>query len=207
MHGANMKIIVLYVASRSTSVCGSQTHAKSLYSYQVFVRIGDVDVSWDNFLRPLSTRLWVVMAVCTVTMTLALRICFQVDSVQREELRTDTRLQDLVFATFGAVFCVQGKPHVGFTYFKNSLWIKMRLCLNHNLGTDHENPIWEVRWQFSWLCKPELFKFLYLWFRTSLIYINNCPTRCNTKQSIYYSGSSLYMFRVSTTPVIRSTQN
>ena len=38
-------------------------------------------------------------------------------------------------------------------------------------------------------------------------YINNCPTRCNTKQSIYYSASSLYMFRVSVTPIIRSTQN
>jgi len=38
-------------------------------------------------------------------------------------------------------------------------------------------------------------------------YINNCLTRCNTKQSIYYSASSLYMFRVSTTPIIRSTQN
>ena len=37
--------------------------------------------------------------------------------------------------------------------------------------------------------------------------INNCPTRCNTKQSIHYSASSLYMFRVSTTPIIRSTQN
>jgi len=35
--------------------------------------------------------------------------------------------------------------------------------------------------------------------------INNFPTRCNTKQSIYYSASSLYMFRVSTTPIIRST--
>jgi len=30
--------------------------------------------------------------------------------------------------------------------------------------------------------------------------------RCNTKQSIYYSASSLYMCRVSTTPII-STQN
>ena len=30
--------------------------------------------------------------------------------------------------------------------------------------------------------------------------------RCNTKQSIYYSACSLYMFRVSTTPIIRSTQ-
>ena len=49
--------------------------------------------------------------------------------------------------------------------------------------------------------------FLCLWFRASLICINNCPTRCNTKQSICYSASSLYMFRVSTTPIIRSTQN
>ena len=48
---------------------------------------------------------------------------------------------------------------------------------------------------------------LCLWFRALLIYINNCPTRCNTKLSIYYSASSLYMFRVSTTPIIRSTQN
>ena len=39
------------------------------------------------------------------------------------------------------------------------------------------------------------------------LHINNCPTRCNTKQSIYYSASSVYMFRVSTTPIIRSTQN
>ena len=38
-------------------------------------------------------------------------------------------------------------------------------------------------------------------------YINNCATRCTTKQSIYYSASSLYMFRVSTTPINRSTQN
>jgi hypothetical protein len=27
------------------------------------------------------------------------------------------------------------------------------------------------------------------------------------KQSIYYSANSLYMFRVSTTPIIRSAQN
>ena len=42
---------------------------------------------------------------------------------------------------------------------------------------------------------------------TKGFHINNCPTRCNTKQSIYYSASSLYMFRVSTTPIIRSIQN
>ena len=33
------------------------------------------------------------------------------------------------------------------------------------------------------------------------------PTRSNTKQSIYYSASSLYIFQVSTTPIIMSTQN
>jgi len=36
---------------------------------------------------------------------------------------------------------------------------------------------------------------------------NNCPTRCNTMQSIYYSANSIYMFWVSTTPIIRITQN
>jgi len=49
--------------------------------------------------------------------------------------------------------------------------------------------------------------FLCVLFRASLIYINNCPMRCNTKQSIYYSASSLHTFRVSTTPIISSTQN
>ena len=43
---------------------------------------------------------------------------------------------------------------------------------------------------------------LCLWFRASLIYINNRP-RCNTKQPIYYSASSLYMFWVSTAPHCR----
>ena len=38
-------------------------------------------------------------------------------------------------------------------------------------------------------------------------YVNNCPTWCNTKQPIYYSEGSSYMFRASTTPIIRSTQN
>ena len=55
--------------------------------------------------------------------------------------------------------------------------------------------------------RDDSLNFSCLWFRASLIYINNCPTRCNTKQSIYYPASSLYMFRVSTTPVIRNTQN
>ena len=37
-------------------------------------------------------------------------------------------------------------------------------------------------------------------------YTNNRPMRRNTKQSIYYSASSLYMFWVPTTPTNRSTQ-
>ena len=53
----------------------------------------------------------------------------------------------------------------------------------------------------------QTYQFLCLWFRASLIYINTCPTRCNKERSIYYSASSLYMFLVSTTPIIRSTQN
>ena len=48
---------------------------------------------------------------------------------------------------------------------------------------------------------------LCLWFRASLICINNCPTRCNTKRSIYYSARSLNVFRVSTARIIRSTRN
>ena len=52
-----------------------------------------------------------------------------------------------------------------------------------------------------------LSRILCLWFRASLIYINNCTTRCNTKLSIYYSASSVYMFLVSTTRIIGSTQN
>ena len=44
-------------------------------------------------------------------------------------------------------------------------------------------------------------------YRALLICVNNCQTRCNKKQSIFYSASSLYMFQVSTTPIIRSTQN
>jgi len=60
--------------------------------------------------------------------------------------------------------------------------------------------------KFSIIFKENVSDFM-LWFRASLICINNCPTRCNTKQSIYYSASSLYVFRVSITPIIRTTQN
>ena len=62
----------------------------------------------------------------------------------------------------------------------------------------------------STCCNYQLLKYshiLCLWFRASLNNINNCPTRCNTKQSIYYSASTLYTFRMSTTAIIRNAQN
>jgi len=43
----------------------------------------------------------------------------------------------------------------------------------------HSLRIVQVTIVFKIMC------FLCLWFRTSLIYINNCPARCNTKQSIF----------------------
>jgi len=53
-----------------------------------------------------------------------------------------------------------------------------------------------------------IYIYIYIYIsRWTIIYIYNCPTRCNTKQSLYYYESSLYMFRVSTTLIIRSTQN
>ena len=51
------------------------------------------------------------------------------------------------------------------------------------------------RYGFLFCARKFYTTFLCSWFRASLIYINNCPTRCNTKQSNYYSASSLYMFR------------
>jgi len=36
-----------------------------------------------------------------------------------------------------------------------------------------------------------IYSILCLWLRASLIYINNCPTRWNKKQSIYYSAATL----------------
>jgi len=50
---------------------------------------------------------------------------------------------------------------------------------------------------FEWYLLEEnhaVFFMFCLWFLASLIDINNCPMRYNTKQSIYYSASSLYMF-------------
>ena len=77
------------------------------------------------------------------------------------------------------------------------------VLIQHQIFIPHLRPILIIYILGLYLLRG----ILCLWFRTSLIYINNRPTRCNTKQSIYYSASPLYMFRVSTTPIIRSTQN
>ena len=64
------------------------------------------------------------------------------------------------------------------------------------------SKVWEVNTIFT-----EKFAFPLLQEIFILLCIDNCPTRCKTKQSIYYSAISLYMFRVSITPIIKSTQN
>ena len=69
------------------------------------------------------------------------------------------------------------------------------LCLTENKIT----LFFSSKTQRDILCKISK-PILCLWFRASLIYINNCRTICNTKQSMYYSASSLYMFQVSNTP-------
>jgi len=44
------------------------------------------------------------------------------------------------------------------------------------------------------------------WFRAAQVYINKCPKRCNNMQSIFYfTARSLYVFRVPSAPIIRST--
>jgi len=53
----------------------------------------------------------------------------------------------------------------------------------------------------------QLIEIFPIYYGRSEVHINSCPTRCNTKQSIYYFESSPYMFRVSITPIIKSTQN
>jgi len=85
------------------------------------------------------------------------------------------------------------------------LYIWSFLHLQTTLNSCNQN-FQSIFWK-QILCVLRLFENSCLWFRASLIYINNCPTRCNTKQPIYYSASSLHMFRVSKTPIIRSTLN
>ena len=91
-------------------------------------------------------------------------------------------------------------PHNNVQYLK--LWYMFVICC----CVSYENSRYKKMSNKTGFTENK-YHFLCLWFRASLICINNCPTRCNTKQCIYYSASSLYMFRVSTTPIIRSTQN
>ena len=76
------------------------------------------------------------------------------------------------------------------------------VCQSH---TGHMTGLWNAF--FASFCSPVVAGYLQIGYKWKYPYINNRPTRCNTKQSIYYSANSLYMFRVSTTPITRSTQN
>ena len=87
------------------------------------------------------------------------------------------------------------------------IWRSDRHCISSTIGDNSYKIRTLFLIQLLMLCGVLISRILCLWFCVSLIYINNCPTRCNTKQSIYYSENSLYMFRVSNTPIIRSTQN
>ena len=73
----------------------------------------------------------------------------------------------------------------------------------HSFHCLHRDDLFFVLILSSFLSHNNYLRVFFLFF----CYINNCSTRCNTKQPIYYSASSFYMFRVSTTPIIRSTQN
>ena len=93
-----------------------------------------------------------------------------------------------------------------------SHWSSLWFSSLNRMYTNRENTMllecmdWRNK-KFHKIMADFMTGFLCLWFRASPIYINNCPTRRNTKQSSYYSANSLYMFRVSTRPIIRSTQN
>ena len=84
-------------------------------------------------------------------------------------------------------------------FLKNKLIQPLKFCVYFRYFKGTRTAAVRIKWH-TW-------KILCSWFRASLIYNNSCPTRCNTNQYIYYSASSLCMFRVSTTPIIRSTQN
>jgi len=70
-----------------------------------------------------------------------------------------------------------------------------------------ESPACCCRGRMEVIIMHLLVRLYNIYIYNTIMCINNCPTRCSTKQSIYYSAISVYMFRVSTTPIIRSTQN
>ena len=118
--------------------------------------------------------------------------------------------------TFVFMFCSHSPPS-SFFPLSYTKWDKD--CSQQNITEEKQWRITVVTIYFVCSCELDSTQKQWLavtplWYDVSpvvwnkpLIYINDCPTRCNTKQSIYYSASSLYMFRVSTTPIIRSKQN
>jgi len=82
--------------------------------------------------------------------------------------------------------------HISFIYNRLFITLAFDSCTNYFTSLSNSSSLWNINHKN---------------FSLEIKYINNCPTSCNTKQSIYYSASSLYMFRVSTSPIIRSTQN
>ncbi|PNF31410.1 hypothetical protein B7P43_G04078 [Cryptotermes secundus] len=99
------------------------------FHYKVVIRAGEVNVSWDNFLRPFSTGLWTAITIYVVVMAFALKIYFEVGLVQGKEEPRDQTLQDWLLATFGAVFCSQGQASTPLSFQCRLVYI-----LSYTLG-------------------------------------------------------------------------
>ena len=97
--------------------------------------------------------------------------------------------------TTNGVFISKTKGQMALWCTKFLFYIKFISCLLMITWCSKHIEAWNkliVKQKFCvsrWLI-TEINNILCLWFRASLIYINNCPTRYNTKQLIYYSASS-----------------
>ena len=108
---------------------------------------------------------------------------------------------------------LETRPH--YAYFQPVLWLCVlsavkRLYSKVKRSTTHPHTHTNTHTHTRARARAHTHTHTYTHTHTHIyiyIYINNCPTRCNTKQSVYYSESTLYLFRVSTTPITRSTQN
>jgi hypothetical protein len=156
-----------------------------LFHFLCTQHVSDINIS---FIRSLRLCRWITTSVVLFSVRCVLEIwCgwVWVVSVLQAVLIGDTKTNDFEVSVLNLIVIYS---HMQLLWFPNIL----KFSVFSNL---RDTPVWS------------------LWIGVSLGWrhveqsINNCPTRCNTKQSIYYSASSLHLFWVSTTPIIRSTQN
>ncbi|XP_021932355.1 uncharacterized protein LOC110835940 isoform X1 [Zootermopsis nevadensis] len=94
----------------------SYTMQIATFHYKVFIRKGDEDVSWVSFLQAFSAGLWLAIVASVFVMALALKICFHVGLLQGKEHSRHNKFHDWLFATLGALICLQGKRKLFFTF-------------------------------------------------------------------------------------------